>query len=64
MQKFPLNSTGLLNTYVKAKTTKFFGFAKKIAEISEFLLKLLMPIIASLLLCVNILVVKALRQRS
>jgi hypothetical protein len=25
MQKSPLNSAGLLNTYVKAKTTKFFG---------------------------------------
>jgi hypothetical protein len=33
MQKLPLNSPGLLNTFVKAETTKFFGFATKITDI-------------------------------
>ncbi len=36
MQKLPLNSAGLLDTYVKAKTTKFFGVATKITKIYEF----------------------------
>ncbi len=40
--------------YVKAKITKFFSFGMKIMEIYEFLLILSMKIIASLLLCVNI----------
>jgi hypothetical protein len=54
MQKSPLNSPGLLNTYLKAETTKFFGFAMEITEIYELSLILPMQIIASLLLCVNI----------
>jgi hypothetical protein len=36
MQKSPLNSAGLLDTYVKAKTTKFFGLATEITKISDF----------------------------
>jgi hypothetical protein len=33
MQKSPYNSAELSDTYVKAKQTKFFGFAMEIAEI-------------------------------
>jgi hypothetical protein len=54
MQKSPLINPGLLDQYVKAKTTKFIGFAMKIMAIYELLLKLPMQIIASSLLCVNI----------
>jgi hypothetical protein len=55
MRKSPLkNRAGLLDTYVKAKTTKFFGLATEITKIFEFLLKLPIQIIASSLLCVNI----------
>jgi hypothetical protein len=32
MQKLPLNSAGLLNTYVKEKMRKFFGFAMEITK--------------------------------
>jgi hypothetical protein len=55
MQKSPLkNRAGLLDTYVLAKMTKFFGLAMEIKKIKEFLLKLPIQIIASSLLCVNI----------
>jgi hypothetical protein len=55
MQKSPLkNRAGLLDTYVKAKTTNFFGLAMEIKKIYEFLLKLPIQIITSSLLCVNI----------
>jgi hypothetical protein len=55
MQKSPLkNRAELLDTYVKAKTTKFFGLAMEITNTFEFLLKLPIQIIASSLLCVNI----------
>jgi hypothetical protein len=37
MKKSPLNSTGLLDTYVNAKKTKFFGFAMEITKLYEFL---------------------------
>jgi hypothetical protein len=33
MQKSSYNSAELFNTYVKAKTTKFFSFATEIKEI-------------------------------
>jgi hypothetical protein len=36
MQQSPLNSAGLLDTYVKAKTTKFFGLATEITKMNEF----------------------------
>jgi hypothetical protein len=37
MQKSPLkNSAGLLDTYVKAKTTKFFSLATEIKNIRIF----------------------------
>jgi hypothetical protein len=62
MQKSPLNSAGLLNTYVKAKTTMFFGFAMEITKIYKVMFKLPIQIIVSSLLCVDIFVVKALRQ--
>jgi hypothetical protein len=55
MQKLPLkNSAGLLDTFVKVKTMKFFGLATEITKIYKFLLKLPIQIIASLLLCINI----------
>jgi hypothetical protein len=37
MQKSPENSAGPSDTYVKAKTMKFFGFATEIIEIQDFL---------------------------
>jgi hypothetical protein len=48
MQKSLLNNPGLLDPYVKAKTTKFIGFATEITEIYKLLLKLPMQIIASM----------------
>jgi hypothetical protein len=36
MQKLPENSAGPSDTYVKAKTMKFFGFAMEITEIQDF----------------------------
>jgi hypothetical protein len=33
----PLNGAGHLDTYVKAKTTKFFGLATEITKIYDFL---------------------------
>ncbi len=33
MQKSPFNSAELSDTYVKAKTTKFFGFVTEYMEI-------------------------------
>ncbi len=50
------------NTYTKAKTMMFFGFATESREITIFFWKLPMQFIASSLLCVNISFVKALRQ--
>jgi hypothetical protein len=43
---------------VKAKKTKFFGFATEIPDIQEFFFQLPMQIIASLLLCDNIFLLK------
>jgi hypothetical protein len=40
MQKSPLNSAGLLDTYLKAKTTKLFAFATEITEIYQFLVEI------------------------
>jgi hypothetical protein len=37
MQKSPKNSAGLFDTYLKAKTTMFFGFDTEITDIFEFL---------------------------
>jgi hypothetical protein len=54
MQKSPCNSAKLHDTYVKAKTTKYFSFAMEIMEYNDFCLR------KSLLLCVFF--VKALRQ--
>jgi hypothetical protein len=51
MQKLPKNNAKLSNTYVKAKTTMFFGFATKN---TEFLGKLPLGFNASSLLFVNI----------
>ncbi len=36
MQKSSFNSSGLLDTYVKAKTTKFFGLATEITKMNNF----------------------------
>jgi hypothetical protein len=58
MQKSPENSAGPSDTYVKAKTMKFFGFATEITEIQDFFWKLPMQIIATSLLCINIYFVK------
>jgi hypothetical protein len=59
MKTSPLNSAALSDTNVKGNMTKFVAFA---TEIYDLVLKLPMQIIASSLLCVNIFVVKALRQ--
>jgi hypothetical protein len=61
MQKSPFNSAGLLDTYVKAKTTKFFNLATEITKMNQFFFKLPTQIIASLLLCVNIFGCKSVR---
>jgi hypothetical protein len=53
-QKSPKNRAKLSNPYVKAKTKMFFGFATKTTKNNEFLGKLPLGIIASLLLFVNI----------
>jgi hypothetical protein len=48
MQKLPFNRAGLLDTYVKAKTTKYFGLVTEITKMNEFLFKLLTQIMASM----------------
>jgi hypothetical protein len=52
MQKSPKNSAGLFDTYLKAKTTKFFALIRKL-QILEFFEKLQMQIKASSCLWVN-----------
>jgi hypothetical protein len=52
----------LSNTYVKAKTMMFFGFAIETMEIMNYFWKLPMEFIALLLLCVNNFFLKALWQ--
>jgi hypothetical protein len=55
MRKYPRYSAGLCDTYVKAKTTEFVGFATENTGILFFVVKLRMQIIASSLFRVNIL---------
>jgi hypothetical protein len=54
MQKLLKNRAKLSHTYVKAKTTMFFGFATETTKNYNFWGKLPLGIFASLLLCVNI----------
>jgi hypothetical protein len=53
-KKLLKNRAKLSHTYVKAKTTMFFGFATETTKNNEFWGKLPLGIIASSLLCVNI----------
>jgi hypothetical protein len=57
-----INRAKPFKTYVKAKTTMFFGLATEITEITNFFWKFALEFIASSLLSVNIFFVKALRQ--
>ncbi len=54
MQKLPTNRAKLSHTYVKAKTTMFFGFATETTKNNEFLGILPLAFIASSLLCAQI----------
>jgi hypothetical protein len=55
MQKLLKNRAKLSHTYVKAKTTMFFGFVtENFTKNNEFLGILPLGIFASSLLCVNI----------
>jgi hypothetical protein len=62
MQKSPKNRAKLSKTYVKAKTMMFFGFATETTKNNDFLGKLPLGSIASSLLTLIFLFVKALRQ--
>jgi hypothetical protein len=62
MQKSPSNSAGLLDTYVKAKMTKFFGLATEITKYTNFSLNCQDKSTLHRFYALILLVVKALRQ--
>ncbi len=62
MQKLPKNRAKFSQKYVRAKTMMFFSFATETMKNNKFLGKLPLGFIASSLLCITFLFVKALRQ--